>query len=103
MNSATTPVFRVFHDYSSANVGTTSWVALTKSNDDHANRLEIFDSSGQLMEIGYGAAGSETAVFYVMPGGNGVVDIIVPKETDIHVRGVDGAASAGILAINAFK
>ena len=107
MNSATTPVFKIFHDYSVTGVGTTTWVALTKTTDDHANRLEIFDSSGQLMEIGYGGtAASATSVFYIMPGGNGVVDIIAPKETNIYVRGVDGGASdvsTGILDINAFK
>jgi hypothetical protein len=103
MNSATTPVWKMFHDYAGTNVGTTSWVALTRTSEDHANRLEIFDSGGQLMEIGYGPSASETSVFYIMPGGNGVVDIIVPDGTSVSVRGVDGAASSGVLAVNAFK
>lgn len=103
MNSATTPVFKVIHNYASANVGTTSWVALTKTNEDYANRLEIYDSGGKLMELGYGPSGSETSVAYIMPGGNGMIDIIVPKDTELSVRGVNGAATSGLLAINAYK
>jgi hypothetical protein len=65
--------------------------------------LEIFDSSGQTMELGMGASGSETRIALILPGGNGQIPILIQQGTRLSVRAVSGTASSGELDLNAYQ
>lgn len=87
-------------DYSAGSVTTGAWVQLVASTTSATNLIEIFDSSGQTMKIGTGAAASEVSQLYVFPGGNGPVSIAIPASTRVSVRAVSSTASVGELDIN---
>lgn len=98
--SGSSVVTTVRNVYSLTNVTTGAWVELVSSTPSDINRLEIFDSSGQTMEIGIGALSSETRLLLVFPGGNGTVYVNIPSGTRISVRAVSGTANVGEIDIN---
>ncbi len=83
-------------------VGTTSWVQLDASLDQNVIGIEIFDSSGSLLEFGIGPAGSEARVFFLMPGGTtGYTPCILNAGMRLAVRAIDTATAAPAqMAIN---
>ena len=91
---------QIFNDYSITPVTTASYVQLIASTSAVSNRLEIFDSSGEVLIIAVGAAASEVDQFYVFPGGNGVVDLIIPAASRISIKAKTTTASAGLLVLN---
>ncbi len=95
------PVFNFDNDFTSVPVDTTTWLQLSASLGLTIRELEIFDSSGQVMEFGYGPAGSEKRLFLVMPGGNmGRIQCILGKGTRLVYRAVSAAAIVGRVDIN---
>lgn len=97
-----TPVTTVRNVYSSTNVTTAAWVELVASTSRHIALMEIFDSSGQTLQIGFGSAGNEVAKFLVIPGGNGPVSVNIPASTRIAIKAVSATASVGEIDINFF-
>jgi len=91
---------RVRNVYSSVNVTTGAWVQLIASTTGITKRLEIFDSSGQTLELGVGAPASEVAKTYIIPGGNGMTNLVIPAGSSLSVRAVSGTANTGELTIN---
>lgn len=88
------------NDYSSTNVTTGAWVELIASTASIINEFEIFDSSGETLELGTGAAAAETRLILVFPGGNGRVPVRIASGTRISIRAVSATASVGELDIN---
>jgi len=93
-------VTTIRNDYTSGNVTTGAWVQLVASTGAEVAELEIFDSSGQTLEIGTGAAASEARLILLFPGGNGRVCVHIPAATRVSVRAVSALASVGELNIN---
>ena len=87
-------------DYSSGSVTTGAWVQIVASLATTANLIEIFDSSGQTMELGLGPAASEVRACIITPGGNGQVPLTIASGTRVSVRAISGTASVGELDIN---
>lgn len=83
-------------------VGTTTWVQLDDSLNSNVMIIDIFDSSGQVLELGQGPAGSETRVCFVFPGGNGRIPLILDQGQRLTVRAVDGVAASGQLCMNLY-
>lgn len=90
-------------DYSSGNVTTGAWTQLVASLSDSVNEIEIFDSSGQTMELGIGGAGVEARTLIIMKGGNGKIPLYLPSGARISVRAISGTASTGEICINFLK
>ncbi len=94
----------LYHSYLATPVDTVNWQQLSAGIGNDATKMEIFDSSGELLELGLGAAGAEVRHIFIMPGGNGangnptIVDI--PTGTRISIRAVSATASDGFIAIN---
>jgi hypothetical protein len=94
----------LYHSYLATPVDTVNWQEISAGIGNDVTRMEIFDSSGELLELGLGAAGAEARHIFIMPGGNGangnptIVDI--PTGTRISIRAVSAAASDGFIAIN---
>lgn len=86
--------------YSSTPVTTGAWVQLVASTSIAVKEIEIFDSSGQTMELGLGGAGSEVRKLLVIPGGNGKVFCVIPAGSRVSIRAVSGSASVGEIDVN---
>lgn len=89
--------------YSSTNVTTSAWVQLIASTSAQINKISIFDSSGQTLEIGFGAMGSEVAKFIVFPGGNGDITLSIPASTRISIQALSATANNGEFDLNALQ
>lgn len=87
-------------DYSSVNVTTGAWTQLIASTAAAINSLCITDQSGQIMELGTGAAASETRVFLIARGWSGCIPLRVAAATRVAVRAVSATASSGDLVIS---
>jgi len=96
-------VTTVRNDYSSTNVTTGAWVQLIASTASEINELSIFDSSGETLELGTGAAAAETRLMLIFPGGNGREPVQIPSGTRVSIRAVSATASVGELDINFYS
>lgn len=96
-------VYIELHDYASVNVTTGAYVELIASTVAEAVQLEITDTSTQLLVLAFGAAASEVDTLYIPPGGNGLVNIVVPIGTRLSIKAISGNATTGYLAINAYS
>lgn len=78
-----------------------TWVQLVASTSAAINRLTCFSSSGSVLELGVGAAGSETRTLLLPPGGfDAVINLNIPVGSRISVRAVDVSATSGELQHN---
>ena len=89
-------------DYASTSVSTAAYTQVIASTAAEADVVEIFDSSGQVLVLATGAAGSEADKFYIFPGGNGRVPLLIPAGTRIAIKAIDGNATAGQFLINLY-
>jgi hypothetical protein len=96
-------VTSVRKDYTAGSVTTGAWVELIASTSAIANLIEIFDSSGQTLELGVGAAAAEARVCLIFPGGNGQIPLQIASGSRVSVRAVSATASVGELDINLYS
>jgi hypothetical protein len=84
--------------YSSANVGTSTWVVLVSTLPNTVSQIAVADTSGQTMEIGIcnanASANSEMRQFLIPPGGI-TVKIQIPVGQRISIRAVSSTAISG--------
>lgn len=86
----------VRNDYTGVSVTTGAWVQLIASTAAKINYITYFDSSGQTMELGTGAAAAETRVMIITPGGNSSgAPLTIPSGTRVSIRAVSGTANIG--------
>ena len=83
----------VITDYGTTNVTAAAWVQLIAALPADANVVEIFDSSGEIMELGVGAAAAESRVAVIQPGGNGQIQLAFAAWDRISIRAVSATAS----------
>lgn len=88
------------NQYGSTNVTTAAYVQLVASTTSATNLIEIFDSSGQTMILGVGAAASEVVQLYIIPGGNGQVPLSIPAGSRVAIKAQTATASSGYIVIN---
>lgn len=86
--------------YSSTNVTTSAYVQLVAALPKEASAIEIFDSSGQTLEIGVGAAGSEVIYMIVFPGGNGRIPLNFLSGSRVAIKSLSATANTGEIDIN---
>lgn len=84
------------HDYSDTTVTTAAWTELIASTAAEINHLIIFDSSGQTMELGTGAVGSEARALIIPPGGlTSGVPLNIASGSRVSIRAVSADADTG--------
>lgn len=77
----------------SGSVTSGAWVELIASTAAAAKGLCLFDSSGVSLELGIGAAASETRKLIVPPGGlNGFIPLAIPAGSRVSVRALGTTA-----------
>lgn len=98
-------VTSIRNDYSSVNVTTGAWVQLIASTSAIINGFLLFDSSGQTLELGTGAAAAETRKLFIVPGGfgGGLVPLAIPAGTRVSIRAVSANATAGEISATFFS
>lgn len=90
----------VRNDYSSVNVTTSAWVQLIASTSADINSLMIFDSCGEVLELGTGAAASETRVLLIPPGGiDGQIPLFIASGTRVAIKAVSANCTSGQIVI----
>lgn len=85
--------------YSTTNVTTAAYVQIIASTSAISNQQYIFDSSGQTLVLAVGGVGSEVDQFYIVPGGNGEMNLKIPSGSRVSVKAVSATANAGELNI----
>ncbi len=85
--------------YSSTPVTTSAWVQLVASMPYASNSLNIFDSSGQTLQLGFGVVGFEQQIIIIPPGGT-EVKVGISAGDRVVIRAISGTASAGEDDIN---
>lgn len=99
------PVFNVRNVYSTTNVTTGAYVELSPSLPNTMKELEIFDTSGSVLQLAIGPSGSESPLpFMVLPGGNvpSRVSCLLNQGMRLSIKAVDNSATAGQLIINGY-
>ncbi len=90
--------------YSSTNVTTGTWVQLIASTAAVINCLTVFDSSGQTLKLGIGAAMAETITMIIPPGGlGGCIPLHIAAGTRLSIEAISGTASTGELDITGLQ
>lgn len=87
-------------DYSLSPVTTGAWVQVDASTAGAINLLCLTDQSGQVMELGSGAAASETRIFLIAPGFSDCIPLRIAAGVRLSVRAVSATASSGYLIIS---
>lgn len=88
-----TKVNLVRNDYGTTPVTTAAYVQLIASTSAISNLCETFDSSGQTLVLAVGAVGSEIDQFYINPGGNGQVPLLIPIASRVSIKAVTATAN----------
>lgn len=91
------------NNYASANVSTSAWTELIASTASAATEVEIFDSSGETLELGIGAASLETRTAIIFPGGNGRIPVAVPAGSRLSVKAISANATVGEICLNLYN
>jgi len=94
---------RVRNSYSGTPVTTGAWVQLIASTVSAYKEFDIFDSSGQTLELATGASGFEVPFMYIFPGGNGKVNAGILASQRLSIRAVSANATSGELLINFYS
>lgn len=98
------PFLVIRNQYSSNPVTTSAWVQIYASLPNATRAISVFDSSGQIMVLGVGAAGSEVPqTWYIFPGGTDLVPVYLPSSARISLEAISGTASAGEIDINLYQ
>jgi len=89
--------------YSVTPVTTSAYTQLVASLADDVTQLYIFDSSGRTLYLAVGAAASEVDKAYIVPGGNGILNLSIPAGSRVSLKAVDGTANVGEISVTFLK
>lgn len=89
-------------DFSVDNVDNSAFVELIADvGATSIKKVQIFMSSGEPLYIATGAAASETIQGYIIPGGNGFIDLEIAANSRVSVKAVNAVTvSEGVLLVN---
>lgn len=88
----------VRNDYSVTPVTTGAWVELIAATAGASKSILLFDSSGSTLELGVGAAASESRVLIIPPGGfGGPIPLLIPAGARLSLRAISANATTGEL------
>lgn len=87
-------------NYSAITVNTADYTEIIASTASAITRIDVFDSSGEIIGVYVGASGSEILKFIIAPGGV-ILNLIIPAGSRISLKSLSVAPTAGNLIINA--
>lgn len=83
------------YDYTGGAVTTGTWVEVDSSTAAAINLVCVTDQSGQVMELGSGAAMSETRILLIARGWSGCIPLRIAASTRLAIKAVSATASTG--------
>jgi hypothetical protein len=83
-------------DYASTNVSRAAYTTLIESTEISCSRLQILDTSGKILKLAIGAAGSEVDFCSVPLSGSIVIPYYIPAGTRIAIEAIDADATTGL-------
>jgi hypothetical protein len=84
----------VTRDFSSSGLTASTWSELITSTSAKSVRLLFTNTSGETLEVGFGAGGAEVSNFILSSAGQ--IDILIPASTRVSLRSVN-SVSTGLL------
>ena len=93
----------VYRDYVANNVTMAAWSEIIASTSDIITDWSVFDSSGEVLELGVGAIGLEARFALVQPGGGDPFKHQLPAGSRITIRAITDNVTSGYLAVNAWS
>lgn len=106
--SATKPVLSLTLDASVSNIATSGWtqVAAAAAVLYGGSAVEIFNSTGSVLQLSNGTAGNEASSlmpYTILPGGSvTMLPMEIKALKRLSVKAVDLASSTGVLVLNIF-
>ncbi len=94
-----TPVGMATLDFAGTPVTSAAYVELVASAAE-TKKVQIFMSQGNPLFLAFGAAASEVDKIYVIPGGNGLIDLTIPAGTRVSLKAVSTTANTGYILVN---
>ena len=98
------PFLVAYNNYGSTAVTTGTWVQLVASMPLQSTLTQIYDTSGQVLQLGTGlTSGTVTPLnFYIGRGGNGNTPIQINQGAKVWIKAVTSTANAGDIIVNFF-
>lgn len=84
--------------YNTTNVTTSSWTDVLDILPAQTLRVQVFDSSGQTMQLKFDYKGSLTYV--IVPPGGADIPVKIARNSSVQVKSLTGTARKGELDIN---
>lgn len=94
---ASQPTYVLSYSYASGTVNSTAYVQLVGSTAVNTNRIELCDSSTQLVKIAFGASGSQVDRYVTSGSGCIVLDVYptLVSGSTIWLKAVGASATSG--------
>jgi hypothetical protein len=86
--------------YASSNVSTSAYTTLVVATPIAVSHLQIVDTSGELLQLAYGLAGSEIPFAVTPIGGTVVLPIQLPAGVRIAAKAITNTAANGYNALS---
>jgi hypothetical protein len=102
LSGAVTIKDTVYHNYAVQGATTLAWLQIIASTSAVISEWDVFDSSGQVLEIGVGAAGAEVRFALIAPGGGAPFKHQLAAGSRVSIKAVDANTAGGKLVINAW-
>lgn len=98
------PLATIRLGYSTSNVTTSAYTQLSSSLPNFVRKVQVFDSSGQVMQLALGASGAEVPMNWViMPGGQSdIIPMMAAQGQRLSIKAVSGTANAGEIDLNLY-
>jgi len=99
-NQVFAPVSLSLHNFASTNVSNAAYVEIVASTAA-TRKIQVFMSSGEPLYLAFGAVASEVDKIFIIPGGNGLIDLLIPAATRLSIKAVNAVTvNTGVLLIN---
>lgn len=76
-------------------ITTLAYTQIVAALSADVSQLFIFDSSGETLVLAVGAVGLEVDQAYIVPGGNGELNLKIPSGSRVSLKAVSGNTAAG--------
>lgn len=81
--------------YATTNVTTGAYVALFTSTSIPTARIQILDTSGKILKIAVGPAGSEVDICSTAVSGSVTIPYYIPSGSRVSIKAIDANATTG--------
>lgn len=87
------------YSYGSGSVTTSAYTTLVTSTPITVSKLQVTDTSGQLLKIAVGNPGSEVDIFCAPVSGSQIINYYLQAGQRLSIKAISNTASSGYNAI----